>query len=150
MRYLIYVRNGTLDLEKPYGRTCLLLRTDYTESHHLKCQKREMGFRGPESLDCKEQWDPKGTFKPLLSSSGCWTFGTGTIRWISKVWSVILLLNVSSMCLWLTSAHFIHQICFYYLQLHRASSSLQKRAGSDFASHIPDRTVNFISITKSW
>lgn len=44
-----------------------------------------------------------------------------------------------SMCLWHISAHSAYQICFCYLQLYGASTYLQKLAGSDSASHIPDR-----------
>lgn len=54
------------------------------------------------------------------------------------------------MWLWIISTHLIHQTCFYYLQLCTASTSLQEQDGSGSASHIPDRTVSFISITQSW
>lgn len=54
------------------------------------------------------------------------------------------------MWLWIISTYLIHQICFYYLQLCTASTSLQEQDESGSASHIPDRTVSFISITQSW
>lgn len=88
-------------------------------------------IRGLEGEITRNSWILRRSF----SSSGWGTICKGSIHQISKVWMSSFCLISLPMCLWLVSAHFIHQICFYYLQLCRASTSLQEWAGSDSASH---------------
>lgn len=143
-RYWIYGMNGTWDHEKFHRRTYILPRT----CNSMTWPNEGDGIRGLEGEGVRNSWILRRGASPC--PSGGWTFCEGSSHQISRVWMSSFCLISLPVCLWLISAHFTHQICFDYLRLCRASTSLQEWAGSASASHSPDRAVSFISIMKSW
>lgn len=127
--------NGTWDHEKFHHRTYILPRT----CNSMTWPNEGEEIRGLEGEGVRNSWILKRGASPY--PSGGWTFCEGSSHQISRVWMSSCCLISLPVCLWLISAHFTHQICFDYLRLWRASTSLQAWAGSASASHSPDRAV---------